>query len=111
MELKQIKTDRGFDVIEFRDRGNRECTIQGSSLATDNAIWFGINDADPRIMVKGKGFEPVDFPEGTIFNTRMDLSQDQVIALLPILQHFAETGKVELPTTRKTINIFDDTNS
>lgn len=110
MKLKQTKTGRGFGAIEFRDRGNRECTIQKSSLATEDAIWFGIDDANPQILVNGN-WQPVDFPEDTVFDTQMQLTQDQVIALLPILRHFAETGEVKLPTKKKAINLFDDTNS
>ena len=66
-------TQRGFTVFSFKDRYDEPCSIQKSSLATEDAIWFGL-DKD---------------------NQRMHLTQDQVKSLLPILQTFAETG--ELP--------------
>jgi hypothetical protein len=40
MKLKYEKTDRGFDVIFFVDRYAKLCSIQKSSLATEDAIWF-----------------------------------------------------------------------
>jgi len=69
--MEVTKTSRGFSVIEFKDRYGVECTIQKSSLATEEAIWFGYK------------------------NNRMHLTQDQVKELLPILQRFVETGEIE----------------
>ena len=103
MEIK--KTSRGFSRTDFVDRYGAECSIQKSSLATDNAIWFGVNDAKPQIMAsqaKQFGVETnetcgwVDYPipEEVSLTTRMHLTQDQVKELLPILQRFAETGNL-----------------
>ena len=83
---------RGLRIIEFRDRYDCECSLQESSLATEAAIWFGTKHADPRRLVPGQGWQSVPFPEETMFNTRMHLTQDQVRALLPALQRFAKTG-------------------
>jgi hypothetical protein len=44
-KFKTGKTERGFDIIEFTDFYDKECTIQKSSLATDDAIWFGAAEA------------------------------------------------------------------
>lgn len=65
------KTDRGFAIARFKDRSGVPCSLQKSSVATEDCIWLGI-------------------PE-----YRMHLTQDQVKALLPALKHFAKTG--ELP--------------
>lgn len=46
----QSKTERGFSVIIFSDRYEAECSIQKSSLATEDAIWFGVNNPNPIIM-------------------------------------------------------------
>jgi hypothetical protein len=89
--LNRRTTDRGFDIITFNDKYGHECSLQESS-ANEPAIWFGPNEAEPKILVKGGGWQPVDFPEETMFNTRMHLTQDQVKELLPYLQHFAEHG-------------------
>ncbi len=99
-------TARGFRTIEFEDRYNTPCSIQKSSLATEDAIWFGVDDADPQIMaVDAKrlgiptaqtvGWVPYTIPEEVLLSTRMHLTRDQVEELLPLLQHFVDTG--ELP--------------
>ena len=79
--MKIFKTSRGFRRSDFKDFYLEDCSIQESSLATDNAIWLGQN-------------------RGTHLETgeclaRMHLNQEQVKALLPLLQHFVDTG--ELP--------------
>lgn len=106
MNLTFGNTNRGFDIITFTDRYDSPCSIQKSSLATEDAIWFGIDDPEPRIMAsqakqygiqteETTGWIPYPIPQDVLLSTRMHLTQDQVKALLPILQHFAETG--ELP--------------
>lgn len=97
MEIKKSKTDRGFDLIEFKDRYNTKCNIQKSSLATEDAIWFGVENANPKIMAskirKGAvGWVDYQIPEDVILTTRMHLTREQVKELLPILQKFIETG-------------------
>lgn len=101
MDFKKGVTHRGFGLIEFNDLYGVECSVQKSSLATDNAIWIGVDDANPQIMASklregGTGWVKYPIPEDVSLNTRMHLSQEQVRALLPILTTFAETG--ELPS-------------
>ena len=91
------KTIRGFALLEFVDRYDRKCSLQKSSLATEDAIWFGCDDADPKVLVPGKGWTPIDMPPDYSANTRMHLTQEQVRTLLPYLQRFAETGELEKP--------------
>lgn len=69
MHLKQ--TQRGFDIGVFTDFNGVECSIQKSSVATDDLIWLG--------------------PE----SGRMHLTRAQVENLLPNLQKFAETGDLQ----------------
>ncbi|WP_078598613.1 hypothetical protein [Evansella clarkii] len=100
MDFKKGHSNRGFGNIEFKDRYGAECSIEKSSLATEDAIWFGINDAEPKIMASqtkegGTGWVTYDIPKDVLLTTRMHLTQEQVRELLPILQVFAETG--ELP--------------
>lgn len=73
--MKKTKTLRGFDRIDFKDRYNQFCSLQKSSLASEDAIWLGVD-----IDLDGKE------------NTRMHLTREQVKELLPHLQRFAETG-------------------
>lgn len=106
-------TQRGFGNIEFQDMYGAECSIQKSSLATEDAIWFGINDADPKIMksqatkhglkYEGEmsGWMPFPISEDVLLSTRMHLSKQQVAAIIPILEAFLATG--ELPQKFKKI--------
>jgi hypothetical protein len=94
------KTNRGFDLIEFEDLYDMKCSIQKSSLATDDAIWFGIDDIEPKIMAKdtpegGVGWVPYPIPDNVYISSRMHLTRDQVKELLPILKHFVKTGEVQ----------------
>ena len=99
MELKT--TNRGFDRIEFEDYNNEVCSLQKSSIATEDCIWLGVDNANPQVLssttssTKQTGWEPVAFPDETLFTTRMHLTQAQVAALLPFLHDFVKTG--ELP--------------
>ena len=90
MEVKY--TERGFEIIEFNDRYGERCTLQKSSLATEDAIWFGINDVRVKRLIPGQGWQDVTLPPGSEVFSRMHLTQDQVKELLPHLQRFAETG-------------------
>ena len=91
MELN--KPERGFAVAEFIDRYGAVCSIQKSSLATEDAIWFGVDDANPRIMTSG-GWAKFEIPKEVLLSTRMHLTQDMVNNLIPILQKFVETGEL-----------------
>lgn len=97
---------RGFAYSKFTDLYGMKCSIQESSLATDNAIWFGIDDPEPKVMaidassvgVKTEeitGWVPYPIPEIVCLHTRMHLNKEQVKALIPILQNFVETGELE----------------
>ncbi len=106
--MKTSKTARGFAIIEFDDSYNKPCEIQKSSLATDDAIWFGRSGTTPLIMSRDAAamgrhdlIDPqqgmtgwVDFPvpEQVLISTRMHLTRKQVSELLPVLQHFVDTG-------------------
>ena len=68
--MKFTKTQRGFDYAEFVDAYGVQCSIQKSSLASEDAIWLGTE------------------------KDRMHLTQDMVKQLLPYLVNFAETGEL-----------------
>lgn len=101
MNITEGKTGRGFAIIEFEDRYGEKCSIQKSSLATENAIWFGTNDANPRVMASSidpdaTGWVKYHIPDDVLLSTRMHLTQEQVQELLPILTHFAQTGELKV---------------
>ncbi len=108
MNLKFEHTNRGFPVVRFEDRYGAGCSIQASSLATEEAIWFGIDDAKPQIMAvhaaahgvettETTGWVPYPVPECVLMATRMHLTRDQVTELMPVLQRFVTSGEVGLP--------------
>lgn len=84
MDVK--RTSRGFSLIEFTDRNGEKCSLQKSSIATEDCIWLG-SDEDPKKHL------------GQWLGSRMHLSQAQVKELLVPLKFFAKTGR--LPTRIK----------
>ena len=50
--MKIKKTNKGFGLFEFKDRYDTKCSLQDSSLATKAAIWFGVDDTEPKVMAK-----------------------------------------------------------
>lgn len=94
MELKQ--TNRGFDITEFTDKYGEKCSLQKSSLATEDCIWLGISK--PKLTVfenSSKGnYLVVDMPDNMSVSSRMHLTRDMVKELLPYLQNFVETGEL-----------------
>ncbi len=88
------KTERGFNYVKFIDLYGKEYSIQESSLATDDAIWFGIDN--PQITIfednnKGK-YINTKLPENWVVASRMHLNREQVAELIPILQKFVDQG-------------------
>lgn len=83
-------TNRGFARIEFTDRYGVACSLQHSSLATEDAIWLGCNEPNPRRLVPGQGWQPVSLPDGTICDTRMHLTRDIVYDLVAVLQQWLD---------------------
>lgn len=84
-------TSRGFERIDFKDHYGIECSLQASSLANHanpgtSAVWLGCNDANPRVLVPGEGWQPVKMPADYLADTRMHLNREQVAALIAHLQ-------------------------
>ena len=99
MEIKYGTIGRGFPLVTFKDRYDEDCSIQKSSLATEDAIWIGITKPKPIIMASdtqqgGTGWVDYPIPENVSISTRMHLTRDQVKELLPILKKFVKTGKI-----------------
>ena len=98
--MKKEKTCRGFALVEFDDYHGAKCSLQKSSLAEKDAIWLGVDDADPKILackVNGgipNGWVKYEIPEDVLLTTRMHLTREQVKDLLPHLKKFVETGEI-----------------
>jgi len=69
--MKVTKTNRGFATIKFKDYNEQDCSLQKSSLATDDCVWLGNDNLN-----------------------RMHLTKAQVKKLLPHLQKFVESGDI-----------------
>jgi hypothetical protein len=93
--MEVTKTDRGFALAEFDDFYGHRCSVQKSSLAEYDCIWLGVNDPKPQQLHYGEGWRPYPLPEGVQCTTRMHLDREQVSALLPLLQRFADTGELD----------------
>jgi hypothetical protein len=81
-------------LTEFKDLYGNACSLQKSSAAQYDSIWFGISKPEINVMIDG-GWKGVAIPEGAVVHSRMHLSQKMVKELLPALQYFVEHG--ELP--------------
>jgi hypothetical protein len=94
-------TNRGFMRGEFTDLNKVRCSLQESSIVHDEGvIWLGCNDIGLKRFEPYVGWSDVHLTDGGAngiqytANTRMHLTQSMVKALLPSLQHFAETGSL-----------------
>lgn len=108
--MKVKHTKRGFDLIEWKDKYGSLCSLQKSSLATDDCIWLGIDEpeikefwtdgipADKNLESKWEDRSKEDLKQNpnndiSIFS-RMHLNRKMVERLLPHLQKFVETGEI-----------------
>lgn len=90
------KTNRGFSIDKFMDLYGEECSIQKSSLATEDAIWIGVDNPKLTVFEENKGkYINTPMPECFMVSSRMHLNRDQVADLIPILQAFVDTGELE----------------
>lgn len=100
MSYKIEHTNRGFALVKFADANGKACSLQKSSLATDDCVWLGCDDIELKHFTPGIGWSDVPLTDNHIANTRMHLSRETVAALLPLLQRFIETGELEEPGVR-----------
>lgn len=109
-----MKTARGFEVKHFEDLYNQDCSIQESSLATDDCIWLGVHTPKIRVMCKdmpafiGKlnvlmqtwkdipdcGWYEINLPKEAFVDSRMHLNRSQAANLIDELKFFVETGRL-----------------
>jgi hypothetical protein len=90
------KTPRGFAIHSFEDIYGQKCSIQKSSSACQDNIWFGIDNTGPHMV-------DINDKKNSSINARMHLSQKEVKELLPLLQHFAETGELAYPEPKEEL--------
>ena len=108
-ELELVYANLSSPRFSFIDRYDEKCSIQKSNLATEDAIWLGIDETKPIVMARehpeldprpisdperGTGWLDVPIPEDASCCGRMHLTLDMVRMLLPYLHHFVETGEL-----------------
>lgn len=91
------KNERGFKYLKFKDCGYSDCSIQESSSAMEPRIWLGFNKITPMLFLPDvsdtqTGLIKYPLPPEVQINGRMELNQDMVKELLPLLTYFAENG-------------------
>lgn len=103
--MKKEKTGRGFSFYKFKDGSGTKCSIQKSSVATEDMIWIGVSDPDPKIMAsqasqfgiktdKNNGWIKYPIPDEVIIKTRMHLNRKQALNLIRVLLRFIIRGEI-----------------
>ena len=93
MEL--TRTRRGFEIGEFQDVIGNPCSIQESSIATMDAIWFGRDVLDPpsRLMGAGRAEAELMFPKEQLYcevniRNRMHIGKKEARKIVFHMQRF-----------------------
>lgn len=86
--MQLTRTLRGFVHAEFTDLYGEPCSIQDSSLATEDAVWLGLDHINCREWSSVVGADPERIP------SRMHLSREMAAELIPVLQRFVDTGSI-----------------
>jgi len=107
MDITQ--TNRGFDIASFTDQYGEKCSLQKSSAACYDAIWFGIDRPSVTVFQEGNmgKYVKTSLPPNFQFGGRMHLTREMVAYLLPALTNFARTGSLTEETEPITGNAAD----
>lgn len=103
MTLKRENTARGFGLLKSIDLYGAAYNVQESSLASERAIWLGIDDPNPLVMAvdarqlgvetdQTAGWVAYPLPGQVQLTTRMHLNQQMAAELIGVLQHFVDAG-------------------
>lgn len=80
---------RGTGGYEFIDSHGNLCSIQESSRGDKRCIWLGIDDP---IIIDKSTAEVVPLPNNASILSRMELTRELAVTLIPMLQYFVATG-------------------
>ena len=83
LQFKNHPTSRGFGRKDFDDLYGQHCSIQESSLGTEEAYWIGVDNTGPNISYDGSDNYNQE-------SSRMHLSRKQVINLINELVEFCD---------------------
>lgn len=81
LQFKNHPTGRGFGRKDFDDLYGQHCSIQESSLGTEEAYWIGVHNTGPYCSINGDHQYNQD-------SNRMHLSRKQVVNLINELVKF-----------------------
>lgn len=92
--IKLVPHEHGLRCYEFQDRYRANCAIQDSSLAGEDAIWFGTDGKVEILRRDGTGWQDYPFPTDAevCVHSRMHLTRKMAEELIPYLQHFVDRG-------------------
>jgi hypothetical protein len=99
--IKFSDTQRGFAIGLFSDLYGAKCSVQDSSLATEAAIWLGMDQVDLKVFdPHNGGWRTVPDPptprDGSVLHSgRMHLTVPMAVALADVLDRFIEKGSIQ----------------
>ncbi len=114
LRFEETTTKRGFTKLLFSDYYNKRCSLQMSSASSEECIWLGIENAEPRILTTDAiklgviengdaprnhygdpcGWLEYPVPQEVSFTTRMHLTREQAKQLALQLLKFALCGEI-----------------
>ena len=114
LTFTQTLTSRGFGKVLFQDYYESKCSMQVSSVGTNECVWLGIEEAEPKILATDAirlglikeedaphnpfgepcGWIDYPIPKEVLLSTRMHLTSAQAKQLGLQLLKFAFTGSV-----------------
>ena len=115
LRFAKTTTKRGFGKLLFSDYFNKKCSLQISSVGTDECIWLGVENAEPCILSSDAvklglakmeevptspfgnhcGWVEYPVPKEVMMTTRMHLSREQAKQLALKLLEFALCGTIK----------------
>jgi len=101
--MKRETTDRGFGLLKSVDLYGAAFNVQESSIASEKAIWLGVEDANPLVLAahaqqlgvetnQTTGWVTYPVPDQVLLTTRMHLNQQMAAELIGVLQYFVDNG-------------------
>lgn len=87
LNISRGKNDRGFTTLKFDDYYGQHCSLQESSLATEQAIWLGVDNT-------GNSVSGPFGQRNEYVMARMHLTEDQVKILVTELLEWITTGNL-----------------
>lgn len=102
---KLTKTIRGFPRREFKDYDDTPCHLQISSIATEDCLRLGLDEANPLVLAskadsvgvktsETTGWVKYPLPSQVFISTSIHLSRSQVERLATTLQHWLKTREL-----------------